>query len=249
MAALREEFAATGAWLFRWRSYLPLALLPLVVYGLSGFANRSIDESYDERFEIFCMAISFAGLFVRALTVGQTPARTSGRNTFEQVADSMNTTGMYSIVRHPLYLGNFLIWLGIALFQQNGLVTIVCVLAFALYYERIMFAEEKFLRGRFRERFDHWADRTPAFLPNPRLFKPSPIPFSWKLVLVREYSGLFAIVVTFTALHVLRGWFERGWLRLDLPWAVFLATGTVAYVWLRFQKKRGRLPRARSAKF
>ena len=247
--ALKEEFASTGAWLFRWRSYLPLVLLPLFVYGLAGLATKGPDDSLGERFEVFCVVVSFAGLLVRALTVGQTPDRTSGRNTLEQVADTMNTTGMYSVVRHPLYLGNFLIWLGVAMFTQDALVVLAAVLAFALYYERIMFAEEKFLRGRFREQFDKWADRTPAFLPNPNLWRPSSIPFSWQTVLRREYSGFFAIVVTFTLFDVIRGYFERGWIRLEPAWAVFLVFGVVVYVVLRRMKKRGRRLVARKARF
>jgi protein-S-isoprenylcysteine O-methyltransferase Ste14 len=240
--ALKEELQASGAWLFRWRSYLPLVLLPLFVHALSGFAHKTADESLGERWEVFCLVVSLSGLLVRAFVVGQTPHRTSGRNTLEQVADSMNTTGLYSIVRHPLYLGNFLIWLGVALFTQNALVVAVSVLAFALYYERIMLAEEKFLREKFRDRFDAWAERTPAFVPAPRLWRRSRVPFSWKMALRGEYSGFFAIVVTFTAFDVLRGYFERGWIRLDPPWAAFLVFGTVVYVTLRWAKKKGRLP-------
>jgi protein-S-isoprenylcysteine O-methyltransferase Ste14 len=240
--ALREQLQASGAWLFRWRSYLPLVLLPLFVHALSGFAERSPDDSLGERWEVFCLAVSFAGLLIRALVVGQTPHRTSGRNTFEQVADTMNTTGMYSVVRHPLYLGNFVIWLGVAMFTQSWLVVAVSVLAFAVYYERIMLAEEKFLRDKFRDRFDAWADRTPAFFPSPRLWRSSRTPFSWKMALRGEYSGFFAVVVTFTAFDVLRGYFERGWIRLDPPWAAFLAVGTLVYAALRFAKKSGRLP-------
>ncbi len=240
--ALKEEFAKSGAWLFRWRSYLPLLLLPLFVYGLSGFATKSPDDSLGERWEIFCVVVSFSGIVLRALVVGQTPHRSSGRNTLEQVADTLNTTGLYSVVRHPLYLGNFLCWLGVAMFTQDVLVVLVSLLAFALYYERIMFAEEKFLREKFRSSFDAWADRTPAVIPRARRWKPSAIPLSWTLMLRREYSGFFAIVVTFTAFDVLRGYFERGWVRLEPGWAVFLAFGTVVYGGLRWAKKHGRLP-------
>lgn len=240
--ALKDELTSSGQWLFRWRSYLPLVLLPLFVYGLSGFSGKTADDSLGPRWEMFCIAVSFAGLFVRALVVGQTPHRTSGRNTFEQVADSMNTTGLYSVVRHPLYLGNFLIWLGVAMFTQDLVVLLASVLAFALYYERIMLAEEEFLGGKFRDRFDAWADRTPAFVPDFRRWKRSPVPFSWKMVLRREYSGFFAIVVTFTAFHALRSYFERGWVRLEPGWMVFLAVGTALYLVLRWAKKAGKLP-------
>lgn len=239
--ALKEEFARSGAWLFRWRSYLPLLFLPLFVHAMSEFSNRSLDDSLGGRWEVFCILVAFAGLLVRVLVVGQAPHRTSGRNTFGgQVADELNTTGIYSVVRHPLYLGNFLSWLAIAMFTQSYLVVLVAVLTFALYYERIMFAEEKFLREKFRGDFDKWADRTPAFIPALRRWKKSAVPFSWRLAAEREYSGMFAIVVTFTLLHLIRVWFERHWIRLELPWIVFLGVGTAAYLWLRTTKKQTR---------
>jgi protein-S-isoprenylcysteine O-methyltransferase Ste14 len=240
--ALKDELADAGGVLFRWRSYLPLVMLPVIVYGLSDFSRASIDEKWGERWQVVCLALSMSGILLRALVVGQTPHRTSGRNTTEQVADRLNTTGMYSIVRHPLYLGNFLSWLGIALFPQSFLVLIVCVLAFALYYERIMLAEEKFLANKFQGDFREWADRTPAFIPNLRGWRRSRVRYSWRMVLRREYSGFFAIVVTFTFLDVLRGYFERGWIRLDPGWAAFLAAGTAIYATLRWMKKTGKLP-------
>jgi protein-S-isoprenylcysteine O-methyltransferase Ste14 len=240
--ALKDELADTGSVLFRWRSYLPLVFLPLLVYALSDFSRASIDEKWGERWQVFCLAVSMSGILVRALVVGQTPHRTSGRNTSEQVADTLNTTGMYSIVRHPLYVGNFLSWFGIALFPQSFLVLLVCVLAFALYYERIMLAEEKFLANKFQGAFREWADRTPAFIPNLRGWRRSRVKFSWRMVLRREYSGLFAIVVTFTFLDVMRGYFERGWIRLEPGWAIFLAAGTLLYAALRWAKKSGKLP-------
>ena len=240
--ALKEEFARSGEVLFRWRSYLPLLFLPLLIYGLSDFARRGPDDFLGANWDVFCVLFAFSGILLRAFVVGQTPHRTSGRNTEEQVADTLNTTGLYSLVRHPLYLGNFLSWLGVAMFTQSFLVALVSVLAFALYYERIMFAEERFLRGKFRIAYDEWAERTPAFLPRLTGWRRSPIPFSWKVVLRREYSGFFAVVATFSGLSMIRGYFARGWIRLEPGWAAFLIVGTVIYVALRYAKKSGRLP-------
>ena len=53
------------------------------------------------------------GFLFRAWAIGTTPAGTSGRNTKEQVAEVLNSTGIYSIVRHPLYVGNYFMWIGI----------------------------------------------------------------------------------------------------------------------------------------
>lgn len=242
--ALRDEFAATGGQLFRWRSYLPLAFLPLFLLALHDFAGTPVDERLGSRWDVVCILVSFSGLVVRALVVGQTPGRTSGRNTLEQVADVLNTTGLYSVVRHPLYLGNFLSWFGIAMFTQSPMTVMASVMAFALYYERIMFAEEAFLRAKFGQDFERWASRTPAFFPRPAGWRPSSVPFSWKLVLRGEYSGMFAIVSTFTAFEGIRVGMERGVPRLSLPWAAFFVVGTALYLALRWAKKSGRLPAA-----
>src|ERR1051326_1589927 len=97
--ALTDEFRDQGEWLFRWRSYLPLVLVPLVGLAIAQMDTRNV-RPFDDVWDYFCLGVSFVGLFVRAMTIGFVPRQTSGRNTTELVADQLNTTGMYSIVRH-----------------------------------------------------------------------------------------------------------------------------------------------------
>ena len=108
---LKEDFERAGNKLFRWRSYLPLLVLPLILISL---LSPEIESPIDDFWDGVCLFISIAGLALRILTVGYAPRGTSGRNTREQKAAELNTKGMYSVVRHPIYLGNFLIWLGMA---------------------------------------------------------------------------------------------------------------------------------------
>ena len=115
--------------------------------------------------ELTCFAVTLLGLAVRICTAGFAPRGTSGRHTLRQEAKRLNSSGMYSLVRHPLYLGNAIMWLGIALFVHVWWVVVISMLIFWLYYERIMFAEEEFLRQQFGHNFESWANRTPAFLP------------------------------------------------------------------------------------
>jgi hypothetical protein len=176
-------------------------------------------------------------LLVRVLTIGSVPERTSGRNTHRQVAERLNTTGMYSIVRHPLYLGNYVMVLGVALFFHTwwivALVTCLC----ALFYERIMFAEEAFLRKRFGEQFEGWAAVTPAVLPNIRLWKRPELPFRWRTVLRREYTGLFVVTTIFPVLEIAGDTIAEGRLQIDFPWVVLGLAGAGVYVVLRTLKK------------
>jgi hypothetical protein len=143
---------------------------------------------------------------------------------------------MYSIVRHPLYLGNYFIWLGVTLFPHAWWLVVITTLAFFLYYERMMLAEEEFLRGKFGREFEEWASRTPAFVPAFRQWVPSDLPFRWKPVLARENSTFFATVVTFFVLEVAGDYFA-GVPRVDLGWLVLLCTGVVVYTVLRWLKR------------
>jgi hypothetical protein len=143
------------------------------------------------------ICISLVGLFIRAYTVGYSAEGTSGRNTSEHIADSLNTTGIYSVVRNPLYLGNFFIWGGITLFTQNPLFILSFCLAFWLYYERIIYAEEQFLIKKFDKTFTDWACITPVFIPRLKLFKRPITAFNWEKALKKEKSGLLATSLVF----------------------------------------------------
>jgi len=238
---LREHFSEIGGWLFRWRSYLPILLFTLPISQLGSFHYPNGQHVLDLSWELLCLTISLTGLALRIYTVGHTPAGTSGRNVRDQVAERLNTTGMYSIVRHPLYLGNFLISLGVALFLRVWWVAALYALSFWLYYERIMFAEEEFLRQKFGAQYLAWAGRTPAFVPCLRLWKPHALPFSLRAVLRREHSSLFAIAVAYFSLEFMGDLVVNQSIVLDVFWFSFLVVTSLTYLALRFLKRHTQL--------
>lgn len=193
--ALLEELERQGNWLFRYRSILPTILiapcLALFIYPL--LCKQNIVSLQVLNFTLLqCFIISCIGLAIRVFTVGYTSENTSGRNTTEQVAASVNRTGIYSIIRHPLYVGNYFMWLGLAMIPNNYWFAIVFSLVFWLYYERIMFAEEQFLRGKFGNTYAEWADNVPLVIPNFKNYVKPNLPFSWRKVLKKEKDGLCA---------------------------------------------------------
>jgi len=236
--ALREELEKSGVWLFRWRSYLPLVMLGLVIFGLRHFRYPGGSHQWDQVWDFACFVLSLSGIGVRVAAVGCAPKGTSGRNVKNQVADTLTTTGMYSIARHPLYLGNFLIGLGILLFPRLWWITLLYVLTFWLYYERIMFAEEEFLRRKFGAPYLEWADRTPAFFPNLSRWQPTQMSFSIRWALKREYASVFGVIAVYTFLEVAGDFFAEGRLVVDTIWLAIFVTGAVGYALLRFIGKK-----------
>jgi protein-S-isoprenylcysteine O-methyltransferase Ste14 len=227
--------------LFRYRSYLPLLTLALFFIVLPTYSYPFGSHKVDLLLELTCFVIALSGLAIRIHAVGHAPRGTSGRTTRTPKASTLNTSGMYSVVRHPLYLGNLLIWGAITLFLHSVLFSMACVTLFVVYYERIILSEEAFLRQKFGREYQQWAGTTPMLLPNVAKWVRPSRSFSWKIALKREYTGLFVITTTMTALEILGDVFYKGSWTLEWPWAVVFTTGAIIYVTLRTLKKRGYL--------
>lgn len=206
--ALLHSFETSGNWLFKHRGIVPvlvfLVCLPLLTFTHPVWNYLSTSGLTKIILTILAVLVSLAGMVVRAYTIGTTPHGTSGRNTEKQVAEQLNTKGIYSIVRHPLYLGNYLMWLGLLIFMMDVPFLVVVSLIYWLYYERIMYAEERFLERKFGESYMEWTMKVPAFIPKFRQFEKGDVPFHFRSVLRREYPGLMAITLCFTLVDYTR---------------------------------------------
>jgi protein-S-isoprenylcysteine O-methyltransferase Ste14 len=236
--ALQEEFEKTGEYFFRWRSYLPLFMAVLFIPALAQFRYPFADPGLDLAWDTGCLAVALLGQVVRFFTVGFVPRGTSGRNTRGQVAEVLNTTGMYAVVRNPVYLGNFIIWFGLSLFMKSLWFSTIIILFFTIFYERIIWREESFLREKFGDAFRQWADATPAIIPKFKNWLPPSLPFSFKSAIVREYGTFFAIIATFTVLELLAGLFTYGKLTLETIWVKLFLGSAVLYLTVRYLKKK-----------
>lgn len=234
---LIKEFNHTGNILFKYRSYIPLLLFPFATLVVIFNPERILVFS-EPYFSILCLSISLIGLLFRILVIGFVPKGTSGRNTNAgQVAETLNTKGIYSAVRHPLYLGNLLMWMGVVLYVGSLWFFIVAALLFWIYYERIMFAEEQFLTTKFGETYINWASKTPPFIPRFKKWKKAELTFSTKNVLKREYNGFFAIFITFTYIDVIKNYLNHQTFMPDTFWLVGLSAGFLAFIVLRTLKR------------
>src|SRR5829696_166915 len=147
--------ARIGAVLFRHRGWLPVPflLVPLLARGVMeplnwiiGFALIVIGE-----------AIRLGGV-AAAGTVTRRRSRTVQR---------LVTYGIFAWMRNPLYVGNFLIWVGFTVVSGVLWFIPVAVLLFAIEYTLIVRYEEGVLESIFGAEYLAYKARTPRWIPRP----------------------------------------------------------------------------------
>jgi protein-S-isoprenylcysteine O-methyltransferase Ste14 len=236
---LRDHMAHTGAKLFRWRSFVLLAFVPAIVWAV--FQGEQVEavvgDTWGEVFELLAVALVVLGEGLRILTVGFVPRGTSGRNTGAgQVASRLNTTGVYSLVRNPLYLANCTMYLGIVLFTQSLVLAVIFVLVLLPYYERIIAAEEAFLAEKFGDAYRAWAIETPAFIPRLTGWQSPDMAFSWRSVIRREHASIYGAIFALVVIDLGLDW--AGGESLDMGLLLSLGIATLTEVAVIYLKKR-----------
>jgi protein-S-isoprenylcysteine O-methyltransferase Ste14 len=228
---LLDQIPRSGDWLFRWRGQLPLLMLPLFLLGLRDARLPNPVPPAVHVWQIAALAIALSGFLIRVVAIGTAPAGTSERSTTNPRASALRTSGLYSIVRHPLYLGNTLTAIGFAWFTAVWYLPVIVALIGILYHERIAAREEVFLEGRFGAAFQLWADRVPAMIPRLSGYERSTTPFAWRRVAGREHHGLLVIGAVLFVLDVVRAALAAGRLVFDPSWtALFLFTAAIFVV-------------------
>lgn len=96
-------------------------------------------------------------------------------------------SGPYAYVRHPLYVGSFLMALAITAMTRLPWAPLIWTVGFALMYGPKIVREERWMRHRFGEDYDRYAAEVGAFFPWPhgnlaRLHLPGATTFAWQRV-------------------------------------------------------------------
>jgi protein-S-isoprenylcysteine O-methyltransferase Ste14 len=153
--AERSTSARIGAVLFKYRGWLPVPFLfiPLVVHGTSdamswivGFVLIALGE-----------AIRLAGV-AAAGTVTRRRSRTVQR---------LVTYGIFAWTRNPLYVGNFLIWMGFTVISGVLWFLPIAIVLFAVEYTLIVRYEEGVLETIFGSEYLAYKARTSRWFPRP----------------------------------------------------------------------------------
>jgi len=153
--AERSPAARAGAVLFRHRGWLPVPflLVPLVAHGVMEPTNWIVGAVLIALGE----AIRLAGV-AAAGTVTRRRSRTVQR---------LVTYGIFAWMRNPLYVGNFLIWIGFTVISGVLWFLPVAVVLFAAEYTLIVRYEEGVLESIFGAEYLAYKNRTSRWIPRP----------------------------------------------------------------------------------
>jgi protein-S-isoprenylcysteine O-methyltransferase Ste14 len=154
-AAEQTKAARLGAVLFRNRSWLPV---PFLLVALLVPAHPTA------RHWIVAAVLIVIGEWIRL--AGVAAAGTVTRRRSREVQRLVNY-GIFGWMRNPLYVGNFLIWMGFVIASGVLWFLPVAIVIFAIEYTLIVRYEEGVLESIFGGEYLDYRQRTPRWFPRP----------------------------------------------------------------------------------
>ncbi|MBI5021822.1 MAG: isoprenylcysteine carboxylmethyltransferase family protein [Ignavibacteriales bacterium] len=185
--------------LFKYRSYTPIPFLlvllllaqPTIISFVAGFCFVLVGEFFR------LWGVSFAG----------SETRTTG----PVGASSLITSGPFSYVRNPLYLGNLLMYTGFGVMANLPALALAGFLYFFLQYTLIVSLEEEQLTKKFLDEYVRYFESVPRFIPVCKKYEGAKDPqpkIDWGKGLRSERRTLQATILVIILIVII--WIVRG---------------------------------------
>ena len=238
----QHELARSGEALFKIRGHCLTgivvigALIAYVVDDDGPFVSGVADQAWFWG----SVAVAVIGALIRIVTSGFAAPGTSGNSKDAPKAAELNTTGPYSLVRNPLYVGRILNFTGLAMMSGSWEYGVVVFLISVLVYERVAVFEEEFLRKEFPEAHARWATQVPFLLPRLHGWVPPKYPFWVRRCIRRENKKLFWLATAMMLYDFARHDFDLTQLPDDPigyeAWAAIALASLAVYSLRKFSK-------------
>ena len=131
----------------------------LVVFFPKVFFRHNIPSGIEEYIEILGFSCILLGQTIRVSARGY-----KAEHSYESQA--LIQGGPYQIVRNPMYLGIFLIGLGVVLAVFKWWAVLIFIIVFAIRYIMLIYKEEKKLLAAFPEAYKDYCRRVPRIRPS-----------------------------------------------------------------------------------
>lgn len=232
-----------GKLFFRYRGiFFPLAFAIGLLAGQSAYPFGR--PELNTVFNLAGVVLALLGQLLRVLTIGYEYIIRGGRN-HQAYAEKLVAGGVFAHCRNPMYVGNILIALGLALMIHSVAFYLIFIPFMLFAYHCIVASEEAYLRGKFGAEYDEYCRRANRWWPRWSGFAKSVegMRFSWRRLLVKEFNTTFALVVGLFALPILKEYRVAGTSEaLSTPYLVIGAIVWLSlYLVVRTLKKTRRL--------
>lgn len=236
-------------WVFANRGILPVPLVFVGVAAMFFVSERGVDAVpwLDAAWNAVAALVIVWGEAWRAQSVGFSGSTTRSRTI---TAEALATGGPYSQVRNPIYVGNFLIGLGLTLLGEFWWLGLIYVAYFAAVYSLIVSAEEEFLEGKFGQPYREYLCSVPRWRPRDPFYPLKTLRWSdlRNPALSGEYKTVLGAVCIALAVK-LSEWVASGRVRLStdalLEPQCWLALSIIAYLLYlgRLRLRKGASPK------
>ena len=222
-----------GNFLFRFRSFTPVPLIIVVFV----FFRPEINPAMNNVLIISGLLVMFSGELIRIISVGFSFTGTSGRESFLR-ADNLNVSGIYSVIRNPLYIGNLLIYTGLLIAYSNIYALIFFDLLLIVQYYFIVLAEENFLKETYGDEYLSYKKIVKSILPRFGNYKKPENKFNKLKVIFKENDSIFNALVIFGIIELYKGYISTGGIVHGKSYSVYFGVLIISYIIIKILKKK-----------
>jgi protein-S-isoprenylcysteine O-methyltransferase Ste14 len=228
-----------GNFFFHYRNGLfPLVYVLIFINGPDAFTDKYLAL-------IVGIVIALLGQILRGVTVGLDYIVRGGHK--RQVhAEALVQGGLFAHCRNPLYVGNYLIIVGVGVASNSLLFLTIALPFFFFAYWAIISAEENFLRNKFGQEFDDYCRRVNRVIPNfsglSKTLEGSR--YNWRRLITAEYNSAYLWTMAIVMVCLMDYWYANAQVMQNTEitglW-ISAAVLTIVYLTARFLKKTHRL--------
>ena len=157
--ALTGAWPAFLAWLDKRKEIVPIPFYA-VLFLMPPFVGE--DSPLDLVFDVAGAVVVAAGVLLRLWAVKE-PGLLRGP---DGGTAGLVTTGPYAYVRHPMYVANALIGIGVGLLAESAAALVVIPAVMCVVFRLVVPLEEARLLDRFGEAYTNYCARVPRWMPN-----------------------------------------------------------------------------------
>lgn len=234
-----------GNFFFRYRNFLFLFLyLALFIPSAPLFSPEYLGPYYYVWPVIIGLIITVSGQLIRGATIGLAYIIRGGKEG-KVYAEELVTGGIFNHCRNPLYVGNILMLCGVGVLSNSLLYVLVFIPFFLFVYQTIVLAEENFLRNKFGEQYNRYANTVNRWVPMLQgisaTFKS--MHFKWRRWILKEYNTQYIWLsgITLILLFKYPELTNYDTKLRNLLLAIILPLLGFAYLFVRYLKKSGKM--------